>query len=159
MRVPALVLAMALTPVFGAKLRIRHVPRVVDAQFATRLTLCPGAPASGGMSRANDARRSVAQLLGPELIELQVHQIGDSFPDFGKVVSHIRGLLNRRPQHLSRSIHWAEPTPLAAYGILGTLRYTHGRKGWIEIAGLHVCAQDSAGRFWWIRLAPVDLWP
>ena len=150
---PVVLLSLA-----AAGLRIVHVPRTVDPQFATRLSLCPNAPMSGGAIRANDAQRSVAEFIGPDLIELQVHQVGDSFPDFGAVARHVRHLLARHPRFVSHFTPWAEATPLGAVGILGTLRYTHGRQGRIEIAGVHMCIQDTAGTVWWIRLAPVDLW-
>lgn len=158
---PFNVLAVALMAVSdsGSEPPIRYVPRVVDAGLASRYHLCPDAPASGGANVANDARRSVAELLGPELVEVQVHQVGDGFRDFGAVEAHLRALLARRPRVASRDTPWAEGTPLAAGGILGTLRYPGGREGRIEVAGVHVCAQDSAGTFWWMRLAHVDVWP
>ena len=143
----------------GSGPRIRHVPRVVDTQFATRSSLCPDAPVSGGTSEGNDARRSVAEFLGPELVELHVYQVGGGFPDFGAVAAHLRWVLAQRPRSVSRYSPWAEGTPLAAAGILGTLRYTRGRGGRVEVVGVHVCLQDSAGTTWWMRLAPIDVWP
>lgn len=138
---------------------IRYVPRVVDRDLAGRVTMCKGAPASYGTIQTNDAKRSVAELLGPELLEVQVHQIGDGLAGFDSAANHIRHLLTRRPHFLGKYPPWAEATPLGVQGILGTLRYSHDRRGPIEIAGMHVCFQDSTGVFWWTRLAEVDVWP
>lgn len=137
---------------------IRYVPRVVDRDFAGRMRMCRSAPASHDTIQTNDARLSVAELLGSELLELQVHQIGNGL-DFDSAANHIRRLLTRRPRVVSNYSPWAEPTPLAVQGILGSLRYSHGRTGPIEIAGMHLCFQDHAGGFWWTRLADVDVWP
>ena len=135
---------------------IRHVPRVVDVHFASRIHLCPGAPDSGGIGKSNDGRNTIAEFLGPGLREIAVHQIGDSFPEFSAVQGHIRRVLARRPHEFSRYSPWAEATPLAANGILATLRYTRGRSGRLEIAGWHLCFQDTTGTAWWVRVAPVD---
>jgi hypothetical protein len=153
------ILLIVLTVLGLARPPIRLVPRIVDPQFATRLDLCPTSPRSVGTFEDNEARRSVAELLGPEVVELQVHQVGDSLRDFAKVANHIRHLLAQRPRFISRFPPWAEATPMEAEGILGTLRYTHGRTGRFEFAGIHLCAEDSTGKAWWIRLAPGDLWP
>lgn len=67
--------------------------------------------------------------------------------------------MTQRPRFISNYIPWAEATPLAVEGILGTLHYTEDRSGQIEIAGVHMCLQDSTGTSWWIRLAAVDVWP
>jgi hypothetical protein len=143
----------------GIAPRIRHVPRVIDRQLATRYNLCPHEATDAAVSQTNEPHHSVAEFLGPELLEIQVHQFGRSFRNFGRVASHIRDLLGRRPRSFSRLTPWAEATPMAGAGILGTLRYTHDRTGRFEIAGVHACVEDSAGTFWWIRLAPGDLWP
>ncbi len=72
---------------------------------------------------------------------------------------HIRQVLAERPRVFSGYAPWAEGTPLARSGILGTLRYAHGRRGRLEIAGSHLCLEDTMARVWWVRVAPVDLWP
>lgn len=154
----AAVLAIGLIPLSEAP-PIRHVPRVVDVHFASRLRLCPQAPARGGMGQANDRRQSIGEFLGVDLLDIAVHQVGDSFPDFPSVQWHIRHVLAQRPREFSRYSPWAEPTPLAANGILGTLRYAHGRSGRLEIAGSHLCLQDLRGRVWWVRVGPIDVWP
>ena len=153
-----LALAILLTTLPAADPPVRHVPRIVDREFAARTTLCrDAAAASQGSVRTNEAKLSLAEWLGPDLVELQVHQTGAELVDFGAAASHIRRLLARRPRFLSPFPPWAEATPLAAQGILGTLRYTGGRTGRFEIAGHHVCLQDSGGAFWWVRLAEVDI--
>jgi hypothetical protein len=153
------VLLMVLTILSLARPPIRWVPKIVDHQFTTRFDICPTSPRSVGTFEDNEARRSVAELFGPELIELHVHQVGDSLRNFTKVASHIRHLLAQRPRFVSRFPPWAEATPMEADGILGTLRYTRGRTGRFEIAGIHLCAEDSSGKASWIRLAPGDRWP
>jgi hypothetical protein len=137
---------------------IRHVPRVVDVHFASRMQLCPEAPDSGGTGQVNDSQRTITEFLGTGLREIAVHQIGDSFPKFSVAQQHIREVMARRPQVFSRYSPWAEATPLAANGILATLLYTRGRSGRLEIAGTHLCFQDPTGTVWWVRVAPVDLW-
>ena len=156
---PTLVLCLLLMIASGSGPRIRHVPRVVDPGFATRFALCPNAPSTGGAGESNDDRRSVAELLGPALVEIQVHQVGDGFADFGAVEAHLRWVLARRPHAVSHYSPWAEATPLATSGILGTLRYADGREGRLEVVGTHVCVQDGTGTVWWTRLTPVDVWP
>jgi hypothetical protein len=138
---------------------IRYVPRLVDRDFSARHILCKGAPDTPGATRTNEARLSVAELLGSELVEVQLHQIGEGFADFSAAIDQVRRLLSQRPQHLSNYSPWAEATPLASHGILGTLRYTDDRSGRLEIAGVHMCLQDSTGTYWWIRLAAIDIWP
>jgi hypothetical protein len=152
-------LTMLLIAAPGAGPPIRHAPRVVDRGFATRVSLCHAVPANPGGVRTNDSKLSAAEILGPELLELQVHQLGDGLADFDAAVSHLRRLLAQRPRIVSPQTPWAEATPLASEGILGTLRYTHGRTGRFEAAGMHLCFQDSAGAFWWMRLAAIDVWP
>jgi len=153
----ALTLMLMALPTAGPP--IRYVPRIVDRDFTARVILCKGAPGTPGATRTNEARLSVAELLGSELVEVQLHQTGEGFADFSAAVDQVRRLLSQRPQLLSNYTPWAEPTPLASQGILGTLRYTDDRSGRIEIAGVHMCLQDSTGTFWWIRLAAVDIWP
>jgi hypothetical protein len=137
---------------------IRYESRVVDPHFAARHQLCPGAPDSGGLGLTNDSHRTVAEFIGPDLREITVHQIGDSFPRFAPVQRHIREVLAKRPQMFSRYSPWAEGTPLAGNGILATLRYSGRRTGQLEIAGSHLCWQDTSGTVWWARVAPVDVW-
>jgi len=144
---------------FSTGPRIRYVPRTIDHSFTTRVHLCKGAPDTSSAIHTNEAKLSIAELLGSELIEIQVHQMGDGFAHFNVAADHIRDLLSQRPQAISRYTPWAEGTPLAVQGILGTLQYSHDRSGQIEIAGVHACFQDSTGTFWWVRAAPVDLWP
>jgi hypothetical protein len=138
---------------------IRHVPRVVDVHFASRMHLCPGTPDRGGIGQANDTGKTITEFLGTGLREIAVHQIGDSFPKFNVVQQHIRQVMSQRPQEFSRYSPWAEATPLAANGILATLRYTRGRSGRLEIAGSHLCFQDTTGTVWWVRVGSVDVWP
>src|ERR1700752_1350244 len=139
---------------------IRDVPRTVDHAFTTRLRLCNGAPDNTvGAVQANEAKLSLADLLGSELIELQVHQIGKGFGDFNAAADHIRELLAQRPRVLTSYAPWAEATPLAVQGILATLQYSGDRSGEIEIAGVHACFQDRTGTFWWVRVAAGDVWP
>lgn len=141
-------------------LPIRYAPRTVDPHFSSRGRLCPTAADSANARVTlldNDSMQSIAQFLGPSLIEVAVHQIGDSFPGFPPVEAHIRWVLAARPQSFFKYSPWAEGTPLRENGILGTLKYRSGATGSLEIAGLHVCVQDSLTRAWWIRLAPGDL--
>ena len=139
--------------------RIRHVPRTIDHAFAARSHLCKGAPDSEGAVQTNEAKLSLAELWGSELIEIQVHQIGEGFGDFNSAADHIRELLAQRPRVLTSYSPWAEATPLAVQGILGTLQYREDRSGVIEITGMHACFQDRTGTFWWVRVAAVDVWP
>jgi hypothetical protein len=139
--------------------RIRYVPRTIDHAITTRFRLCKGAPDTTGAVRTNEAQLSLAELLGSELVEIQVHQIGEGFGDFDAAADHIRELLTQRPRLLTSYSPWAEPTPLAMQGILGTLQYSENRSGEIEIAGMHACFQDRTGTFWWVRVAAVDVWP
>ena len=139
--------------------RIRYVPRTIDHAFTTRFHLCKGAPDTEGAVQTNEAKLSLAELLGSELLEIQVHQIGEGFGDFNAAADHIRELLTQRPRVLTSYPPWAEPTPLAVQGILGTLQYSEDRSGEIEIAGVHACFQDRTGTFWWVRVAAVDVWP
>jgi hypothetical protein len=153
----ALTAALALAQ---GSLPIRRAPRTVDPHFSRRVRLCPTAPDSANALLAllgNDSVQSIEQFLGPALIEVAVHQIGDSFPGFAAVEAHIRWVLAARPRSFFKYSPWAEGTPLRENGILGTLKYSNGATGSLEIAGLHVCAQDSLMRTWWIRVAPGDL--
>ncbi len=153
----ALTLVVMALPAAGPP--IRYVPRLVDHEFATRSVLCKNAPTNHAVGQSNDAKLSIIEWLGPELREVQVHQLGNDVRDFNAAQNQIRRLLARRPRFLNHFSPWAEATPLATQGILGTLRYSDDRTGRFEIAGVHLCLQDSAGVFWWIRLAEVDVWP
>lgn len=146
--------ALALTQ---GSLPIRAAPRLVDPHLASRGRLCPTAPDSAGTLQSNDSAQSILQFLGPGLAEVAVHQTGDSFRGFPPVEAHIRQVLGSRPGAFFRGTPWAEGTPLAANGILGTVRYRNGAAGTLEITGHHVCVQDSLVRTWWIRVAPGDL--
>jgi hypothetical protein len=138
---------------------IRFVPQTVDRDFATRTRLCSAASAGTSDPVSNDQRRSVQALLGPTLLELQVHQMGDSFTTFAPVRDKLRALLRARPFGLTRFPNWAEGTPFRNWGLLGTIRYTRGRTGRFEAVGNHLCFADSAGVTWWVRLEVVDVWP
>ena len=150
-------LGMFLMQSVGQDPPIRHVPRV-DSTFAERLRLCPGVPYLGGVSQPNDARRSVAQALGT-ITAVDVHQFGRAFSDFAAVQTYLQGQLARRPRVLYRYTPWAEATPLADSGVLGTLHFAAGSTGVFEATDLHFCAQDSSGVYWWLRLVPLDMWP
>jgi hypothetical protein len=151
-------LGMLLLPFVGQDPPIRHVLQTVDATFAQRGTLCPNAPNLGGVSRRNDAQRSVAELLG-SITAIDIHQFGQNFIDFVAVQVYLRQLLAQRPRGLSRGLNWANATPLAGGGVLGTLHFATGATGVFEAAHVHLCAQDSSGVYWWLRLASLDLWP
>jgi len=149
---------MLLLPVVGQDPPIRHVPQIVDSTFAERGGLCPNAHYPSGASRANDARLSVAQVLGP-ISTVDVYQFGQSFVDFVAVQTYLLRQLAQRPRVLYRYAPWAEATPLAAAGVLGTLHFATGSTGVFEATGVHLCAQDSSGVYWWLRLVPLDMWP
>jgi len=154
-------LGILLVPAVGPDLTIRHVPKTIDSGFSTRTRLCPGAPYEGGVSRRNDARSTLEQLLGP-ITAIDVHQLSPQkrfSPNFKDVELYLGELLAQRPRTADRFAAWAEMTPLAFDGILGTLRFSNGSTGAFEVAGVHVCAQDSSGVYWWFRLAPGDIWP
>jgi len=144
---------------FSGEPRIRYVPRTIDHAFTTRFHLCQNSPDTPGAIQTNAAKLSITELFGSDLIEIQVHQIGDGFADFNAAADHVRDLLRQRPRVISKYTAWAEGTPLAVQGILGTLKYGRGRSGRIEISGVHACLQDSTGTFWWVRVAALDLWP
>jgi len=158
MKPTLLCLSMLLLPSVGQDLAIRHVPKTIDSGFSTRTRLCPEAPYEGGVSRENDARRTLEQLLGP-ITAMDVHQFGPKFSNFKDVDGYLRELLAQRPRTAFRYSAWAEMTPLTFEGVLGRLRFANGSTGAFEAAGVHVCAQDSSGVYWWLRLAPMDIRP
>jgi hypothetical protein len=63
---------------------IRLVPQLVDRHFAERRRLCAGEATGTGFPVSNDTRRSVQEFLGRALVELQIHQIGESLMAFSK---------------------------------------------------------------------------
>jgi hypothetical protein len=95
----------------------------------------------------------------PALLELQIHQAGDSFAAFPKARGHLRALLRARPRSLTRFPNWAESTPLRSWSLLGTIHYTRARAGRVEAVGNHLCITDSTGVTWWLRPEAVDVWP
>ena len=157
MRATVMFLCMFLLPFVGQDPPIRHVPQPVDS-IAERGGFCPNAQYLGGVSRANDARRSVAQALGT-ITAVDVYQFGPSFVDFVAVQTYLRRQLAQRPRVLYRYVPWAEATPLAAAGVLGTFHFASGSTGVFEATDVHLCAQDSSGVYWWLRLVPLDVWP
>jgi len=157
MRPVIMSLVTLLLPFVGQDPPVRHVPRA-DSTFARRGGLCPNAPYLGGVSRPNDARRSVAELLG-SITAVDVHQFGSNFIDFAAVQAYLHQRLAQKPRVLFRHLPWAEATPLADAGVLGTLHFATGSTGVLEATRVHLCAQDSSGVYWWLRLAPLDLWP
>ena len=138
---------------------IRRVPRVVDPRFADRQRLCAEDSAATAVPLPNDEHRSVQTILGPALLELQIHQLGDSFTAFSKARRHLRALLRARPRALTRFPNWAEGTPFRSWGLLGSIHYTRNRTGRLETVGNHLCITDSIGVTWWLRLEIVDVWP
>jgi hypothetical protein len=158
MRPTILFLGVLLLPFVGQDPAIRHVPQARDSTFDERGALCPDAPYLGGVSRPNDARRSVAQVLG-SITAVDVHQVGRNFVDFAAVQAYLHQRLAQRPRVLFRHLPWANPTPLAAAGVLGMLHFASGATGVFEATDVHLCAQDSSGVYWWLRLGPLDLWP
>jgi hypothetical protein len=153
-----MILGMLLLPFAAQDPPVRHVPRTADSSFAERGGLCPDAPYLGGVSRPNDARRSVAEVLGT-ITALDVHQFGRSFVDFAAVQTYLHKQLSAKPRVLYRHVPWAEATPLDAAGVLGTLHFATGSTGVFEATDVHLCAQDSSGVYWWLRLVPLDVWP
>ena len=151
-------LALFLLPLAGQDPPVRHVPRTVDSTISGRIDLCPGAPYVGGLSRANDARRSISELFGT-ITEIEVHQFGASFVDFSAVQTYVQGQLAQRPRTLYRYSAWAEATPLAGSGVVGTIRFVTGSTGRLEGTGIHLCIEDASGVYWCVRLAPSDVWP
>ena len=137
---------------------IRLVPRAIDPHFAERQRLCLEQSTITGFPLANDGRRAVQDFLGPALVEMQVHQTGDSLVAFAKLESHLRALLQARPKSLTRFPNWAESTPFRSWGVLGTVHYTRDRTGRVETVGTHLCVTDSTGVTWWMRLERADVW-
>ncbi len=138
---------------------IRFVPRVVYPDFAQLHRLCADDSMGVSAPRPNDERRSVQALLGPALVELQIHQMGDSVTSFPRARDQVVGLLRARPQSLTRFPNWAEGTPFRNWGIVGSVHYTGGRASPFEVVGNHLCMADSLGGMWWLRLEAVDVWP
>lgn len=155
-RAQALLLFLSLTT---QEPSIRLVPRVVDPHFPERQRLCDEDSTTGGVSVPNDERRSIEEWLGPALLELQIHQLGDSLRAFPTARDHLRTLLRARPRSLTRFPGWAEGTPFRTWGVLGTVHYTRGRTGRVEAVGNHLCISDSTGVTWWLRVEKVDVWP
>jgi hypothetical protein len=136
-------LGILLMPLAWQDPAVRHVPRTVDSTFAQRSRLCSNARSLAGVSVANDARRSVAELLGT-IASLDVHQFGPDFGDFVAVETYFRTQLAQRPRAAYRYEPWAESTPLAASGVVGTIHFATGSTGLFEATGVHLCAQDSS---------------
>lgn len=136
---------------------IHHVPRLVDSSFATRGTLCRTAIATTAGLRPNDDRRTVAELVG-RVASIDVHQFGTEFAGFPAVQRYLATLLGQRPHVSYPTIPWAEGTPLAGWGMLGTVHFAAGPDARLEAAGPHVCLLDSTGHATWWRVAPVDVW-
>ena len=151
-------LGVLLLPFVAQDPPIRHVPQTVDSTLAQRGGLCANAPSLSGVHRPNDGRRSVAQVLG-SITAVDVHQFGRNFVDFAAVQAYLHQRLAQRPRVLFQYRPWAEATPLAAAGVLATLHFSTGSTGVFEATNVHLCAQDSSGVYWWLRLAPLDLWP
>jgi len=154
-----LTILLLLVPLATKEPSIRLVPRVVDRHFAERRRLCTEDSAATDLPLPNDEHRSVQDFLGPALLELQIHQLGDSFLAFAAAQRHLRALLRARPRSLSRFPAWAEGTPFRSWGLLGTIHYTRDRTGRAEAVGNHLCTTDSTGVTWWLRLEVVDVWP
>ena len=150
-------LALIFLPLTGQDPPVRHVPRV-DSTITGTIALCSGAPSVAGGSRANDARLSISELFGA-VTEVDVHQFGTSFVDFEAVQNYVHAQLAQRPRTLYRYSAWAEATPLAGSGVVGTIRFATGSEGRFEATGIHLCIEDGSGVYWWIRLAPSDVWP
>jgi hypothetical protein len=150
-------LALVLLPLAGQEPAVRHVPRG-DSPIGGTMALCSSAPHIGGGSRANDARLSISEVFGA-VTEVDVHQFGASFVDFAAVQTYVRGRLAQRPRTLYRYQAWAEATPLAGSGVAGTIRFATGSQGHFEATGIHLCIEDASGVYWWIRLAPSEIWP
>jgi len=140
-------------------LHIRHVPRTVDPQFHQRTRLCAEQAPSNAGPQPNDQRVTVQTFLGPALREIHLHQLGDSLAPFPTARATLRALLAARPRAFSPFPHWAEATPLRAWGLLGTVHYVGHSSRRIEVAGRHLCVADSLGVLWWIRLEAVDVFP
>jgi len=138
-------------------LPVRLVPHGNSTIDGAR-ALCSGAPSRGGDSRANDARLSLSNVFGA-VTELDVHQFGSGFVDFAAVQTYLHAQLAQRPRTLYRYSAWAEATPLGASGVVGTIRFATGSEGRFEVTGVHLCIEDASGVYWWIRLAPSDVWP
>ena len=158
LRPTSVFLGILLVPLNWQDPVIRHVPRTADSTFAERSRLCSNARYVGGGTVGNDARRSVAELLGT-ITSLDVHQFGPEFGDFAAVQTYLRTQLAQRPRTSYRSVPWAEGTPLAVSGVVGTIHFATGSTGRFEATNVHLCAQDASGLYWWFRLAPLDLWP
>jgi hypothetical protein len=90
-------LGILLVPLAWQDPVIRHVPRTTDSTFAERSRLCSNARYVGGGTVGNDARRSVAELLGT-ITSLDVHQFGPEFGDFAAVQTYLRTQLAQRPR-------------------------------------------------------------
>ena len=150
-------LALILLPLAGQEPPVRYLPRT-DSPLGRRVALCSGAPATGGGDRVNDAQRSISELFGA-MTEIDVHQFGASFVDFSAVQMYVQSQLAQRPRTLYRYSAWAEATPLAGSGVVGTIRFAAGSVGRLEATGIHLCIEDASGVYWWIRLAPSDVWP
>ena len=149
---------LLLLPWPGQDPPVRHVPRTADTTFASRAGLCPAARSPGGVSQANDARRSVAQLVGT-VTSVDVYQFGRNFVDFAAVQTYLVKQLAQKPRVMYRYSPWAEGTPLAEMGVLGVFHFAGGSTGVFEATDVHLCVQDASGVYWWFRVAPMDLWP
>jgi hypothetical protein len=136
---------------------IRNVPRPADSTFTNRVTICPDAKGREPGVQANEARLSVVEILGT-IAAVDVHQFGTGFSGFPAVQRYLADLLTRRPRTSYTTLPWAEGTPLAALGVLGTVHFASGVDAHLEAAGTHLCLQDRNGLATWWRLGPTDLW-
>ena len=142
---------------------IRYAPQIdpaTEASFEGRHSICKNAPYEGGILKNNDDRRPIEKLFGT-ITSIEVHQFAPAFRSFVAVETYLSDVLAKRPRTSYRYQAWANGTPLSNYGVAGTLHFANGTAGAFEATTVYLCAQDSSGTFWWVRLSAEggDLWP
>ena len=144
----------------GEAIAIVYDPVVFDPLEPPHLHLCPGVPNSPGSMRDNDHRKTLAEFLGSPAKTVRVHYYSDDWKDFDHVRLRLKKILDTKPKTFYRYEAWAEPTMLSNGGIIATIAYSNGKEGHLEIASrTHLCAQDQAGTYWWVRLEAIDIYP
>jgi len=127
-------------------------------QFAESLSSAQGQPNPPRRNSMieNRERRSLATLISLKEPFVRIESRSRDWKSDEEALARVLEVVASKPGFVTPGPGWSEMVVPGVRGVVATL--DESRKMKMEIAGFHVCVQDSSGQVWFFRTVPVDGW-
>jgi hypothetical protein len=125
-------------------------------QFSEKQSSGAGQPNPLRRTIDNREKRNLAALISLEAPFVRIESRSPDWKNEAEALARVLEVVASKPGFLTPGPGWSELVIPEVRGVIATL--DDSRKARMEIAGFHVCVQDSLGQVWFFRTVPVDGW-